>query len=103
MLGDLLKDTGVKNFSGPNANLGAVLSGLLNIAFYIAVFLAFYWLVWASFQYIFAQGRKEPLEKARERIRWAIIGLVVVFSAFLIARYAAEFFPTQFGKGGLPF
>ena len=45
-------------FSGDKANLGAVLSSLLNITFYITVFLAFYFLVWGAFQYIMAQGNK---------------------------------------------
>ena len=101
-LGDLLKDSGLlpPNFSGANANLGAVLSGFLNIALYIAAFMAFYWLVWSAFQYIFAQGRKEQLERARERIRWTIIGLIVIFAAYFIARYAFEIFTP---KGGTPF
>lgn len=102
MLGDLLKDTGVPNFSGPNANLGTLISGLLNIAFFLTTFMAFYWLVWGSFQYILASGNKESLAKARERIKWALIGLVVVFSAFLVAKFAGKVVLPP-GNGGLPF
>lgn len=99
MLNDLLKDSGLKdlNFKFENAKLADVLSGLINIAFYIAAFMAFYWLIWGAFQYILAQGRKEQLGKARERIRWAMIGLIVIFAAFLIARYITEIFPSQGG------
>ena len=100
MLNDILKDTGVPNFSGPNANLGAVLSDLLNIAFYIAVFLTFYWLVWGAWAYLFASGKKEELAKARSRITWALIGLIIVFLAYFIAKFAFEIFPA---KGGTPF
>lgn len=92
--------------SGLNPNItdvGSFLSPLLSIAFFIAAFMAFYWLVWAAFQYILASGKKEELAKARERIRWTLIGLVVVFAAYFMARFASEIFPTQFGKGGLPF
>ncbi len=104
MLGDLLKDTGVPKFNGSNANLGAIISGLLNIVFYFAAFMAFYWLVWGSFQYILASGNKESLAKARERIKWALIGLVVVFAAFLIAKLAGEIFESgKVLKQGLPF
>jgi len=81
--------------------LGDFISGLLNIAFFIAVFLAFYYLVWGAFQYMMAGGNKEDLAKARARITWALIGLVVVILAYLIATYAAEIFPP--GRGGLPF
>ena len=81
--------------------LGGLISRLLNIAFYIAGFLAFYYLVWGAFQYMAASGNKEQLQKARARITWALVGLLFVFSSYLIAKYASEIFtPT---KGGLPF
>lgn len=80
---------------------GSFLSTLFNIALFISVFLAFYWLIWGAFQYITAQGKKEDLAKARARMTWAIIGLIVVFLAYTIARYASEIFPPS--KGQLPF
>lgn len=81
-------------------DLGSFITPLLNIVFYIAVFLAFYWLVWGAFQYILAQGNKEELAKARARITWALIGLIIIFLAFLIARFASGIFGST---GGLPF
>lgn len=82
-------------------NLASFISSILNIIFYIAVFLAFYFLVWGAFAYLMAQGKKEDLAKARARISWAMVGLLVVFAAFLIAKFGSEIFkPT---KGGLPF
>lgn len=101
-LGDLLKDTGVPNFSNSNANLGALISGFLNIALYLGAFMSFYWLVWGAFQYILASGKKEELAKARSKITWALIGLVVIFSAFFIAKFAGEIFKDVL-TGGLPF
>ena len=88
-------------FEGESGKLSAILSSLLNIAFYIAGFLAFYYLVWGAFQYMAASGNKEQLQKARARITWALVGLLFVFSSYLITKYASEIFtPT---KGGLPF
>lgn len=81
-------------------NVGDVLSGFLNITFFIAIFLSFYWLIWGAYQYILASGKKEELAKARSRITWALIGLGVVFMAYFVAKYAAEIFPPL--KGGLP-
>ena len=81
-------------------DLASILSPALSIVFYIATFLAFYYLVWGTFQYILAGGKKEDLAKARARISWALIGLIVTFAAFLIAKFASEIFPA---KGGLPF
>lgn len=82
-------------------DLGSFLSGFLNIVFYIAAFLAFYWLIWGAYQYILASGNKENLAKARAKITWALVGLLVVFMAYFIARFAAEVFPP--GLGGTPF
>lgn len=84
-------------------DLASLISLLLNIVFYAAGFLAFYYLVWGALSYIMAQGNKENLAKARARITWAIIGLIIVLLAFLIARFATEIFPPSPGRGGVSF
>lgn len=81
-------------------DLGSFITPLLNIAFYGAAFLTFYFLVWGAFAYIMARGEKEALAKARARITWAIVGLMVILLAFFLAKFVAEIFPP---KGGLPF
>lgn len=88
-------------FSGAQGNLSAIISSLITIAIYVAGFLAFYYLVWGAFQYMAASGNKEQLQKARARITWALIGLIIVVMSYLIARYASEIFPP--GQGGIPF
>ena len=100
MISDL-KDVFGANPVPKFTNLSDFLSGLLNVFFILAIFLAFYWLFWGAFQYMLAQGEKEKLNKARERIKWAIIGLFIVLMSYSIARYAGEIFPPD--KGGLPF
>lgn len=104
MLNDLLKDSGLKdlNFKFENAKLADVLSGLLNIAFYIGAFMAFYWLLWGAFQYILSSGKKEELAKARSRITWAIIGLMVILMAYLITTFAAQILPIRPAPGEAP-
>ena len=82
-------------------SLGDLISVFLNIVFYAAGFLAFFYLVWGAFSYIMAQGKKEDLAKARARITWAIVGLMIILLAFMIAKYAATIFPPT--TGGLPF
>ncbi len=83
-------------------DLGGIVSGLLNIAFYIAVFVALYYLIWGAFSYILAQGKKEDLAKARDRITWALIGLMVVLLSYFIARFVTEILGPNI-KGGIPF
>lgn len=81
-------------------DLASLLSPVLNIIFYIAVFLTFYYLVWGALSYIMAQGQKENLSKARSRITWALVGLMVTLLSYFIAKYAAEIFKPI---GGVPF
>lgn len=82
-------------------DLGSMLTPLLEVALYAAAFLAFGYLVWGAFDYINARGNKENLAKARARITWAIAGLMVVITAYLIATFAAEIFPPT--TGGVTF
>lgn len=70
--------------------LGGIILGLLNIIFSIAIFLAFYWLIWGAFQYIFASGDKNKLAQARGRITWALVGLFIIALAFLITQLAGQ-------------
>ncbi len=80
--------------------LGDVLTSLLNIGFMISAFLTFYFLLWGAWQYIFAGGEKEALAKAREKIKWALIGLLFVAGSFTMTTYAGQVFPSRWG---LPF
>lgn len=100
--------SGLKTPSGGTfTDLASFISPLLNIVFFIVTFWAFYYLVWGAFQYILAGGKKEELAKARSRISWALIGLIIIFLAFLVARFASEIFPPlkggQLNPKGIPF
>lgn len=81
-------------------DLAGFITPLLEIIMFAAAFLTFYFLVWGAMAYIMAQGNKESLAKARARITYAIIGLVVILVAYLIAGYISEVFMP---KGGVPF
>lgn len=83
------------------SRLSDIVSALFNIALLLATFLAFYFLIWGAFAYLMSGGDKENLAKARARIRWALIGLLVTYLAYSIAVYAAKIFPP--GRGGVPF
>ncbi len=79
----------VGNFSD-FTSLSNFISGLLNIIFSVAAFLTFIWLVWAAFQYITAGGDKQKLSQARDRVTWAIVGLLLISLAFLVAQFAQQ-------------
>lgn len=83
------------NFNSNLVDLGTTVSGLLNVVFYVVTFLLFFWFLWGVFEYLFAEGQKEALYKARNRIRWALIGFILVILAFAISKYAGELVPQQ--------
>src|SRR5438477_256368 len=103
MLGDFLHTAGFGVGLKPEfTNLSSLMSGFFQIGFYLATFLAFIWFVWGAFQYIFAGGDKEKLGKARARITWAIVGLIIVALAFLVAQYAGQILKPNNGQVPLP-
>lgn len=76
-------------------SIGDVLSGLFNIALYIAGFMIIFWFAWASFEYIFAGGGKENLASARKRITFAIVGFIIIILALALKQFVQGIFPQQ--------
>lgn len=82
------------NFKTQFTDLGSVVSGFLEIALFVAGFLFALWLTWGVFKYLTAEGNKEDLVKARNHMRWALVGFIVVLLAFSISRYIQNIIPT---------
>lgn len=64
---------------------------LINLILVLAGVVAFFFLLWGGLQWILAGGDKDGTEKARKRITAALIGLVIVFSAYAIIFLAGAF------------
>ena len=103
-------DTNIPNtpglrFTGPEqTSLGFVVSEFFNLIFYVAIFLAFIWFVWGAYEYIAAQGQKEALNSAKERIRYSLVGFILLVIAFLVGNWAPTIFPfiRNFYEGAVP-
>ncbi len=76
---------------GGNA-LGLLISNLIGALFIAAFLLAFMTLITSGLQWITAGGDKQALEKARNGITNAIMGLVIVAAAFAIMTLVGRFF-----------
>ncbi len=68
-----------------------LVGAIINLVLVIAGLVAFFFLLLGGLQWILAGGDKEGTEKARKRITAALIGLVVVFSAYAIIVLAGNF------------
>jgi hypothetical protein len=69
----------------------SLISAIINLILVLAGIVAFMFLLWGGLQWILAGGDKEGTEKARKRITAALIGLVVVFSAYAIIQLVGAF------------
>ena len=73
-----------------------IVSTALNLAIVVAIISCLFMLIWAGFDWIFSEGDKQKVAKARQRLVMAILGLVLVFMSFMIINIIYTFF---FGAG----
>ena len=72
--------------------LGKIITQLVGALFIAGFLLSFVFLIMGGFTWITAGGDKAKLEKAREQITQAIIGLIVVGATYALAALVANFF-----------
>lgn len=66
--------------------IGSVVSTAIKVLVIVAAVLFFFWLVLGGIKWITSGGDKNKTEEARQQITAALVGLVVVFSAWAIAK-----------------
>ncbi|MBU2566686.1 Ig-like domain-containing protein [Patescibacteria group bacterium] len=74
----------------PNVDIFTIIGRIINIALGFVGVLLLVMLVYAGFQYMTAGGNPEQVQKATTRIRNAIIGLVIVVSAFALTNFIID-------------
>ena len=71
----------------------------LTLLFIVAIVLALVFLIWGGIQWTTSGGSKEGIQKARQKLTFAIIGLVVVLLAIFIVSFAGGLLKINpFGK-----
>lgn len=66
--------------------IGQIISTIIRVLLIAAAVVFFLWLVLGGIRWIMSGGDKARVETARDQVTHALIGLVIVFSAFAIAR-----------------
>lgn len=69
-----------------------VISGVINLTVVAAAVIFFFWLILGGIQWIVSGGDKQKTEAARGQITGALVGLVIVFSAWAIAQLIKTLF-----------
>jgi hypothetical protein len=75
--------------------IGGIIAGFLKLALVIAAIVFFFVLVIGGIRWIISGGDKSQTEQARSQITAALVGLVIVFSAWAIAGLIGTFFGVE--------
>lgn len=82
-------DTGIANIG--SLNLSTILSFLIKFFFSLAALAALLYLLLGAFAWITSGGSKENVEKAREKIQAAVIGIILIIAVIAIAVTLEQF------------
>ncbi len=69
----------------------SMITDAVNIVFIIAILLAFFYLIWAGFDWITSGGDKGKIDGARQKIINVVVGLIVVAASYAILTLALQF------------
>lgn len=72
--------------------LGPVIANAINFLFVVAAILALAFLVMGGIKWLTSQGEKEGINKARETIVAAVVGLIIIFLSYLIVNFILNLF-----------
>ncbi|MBI2405256.1 hypothetical protein HYV22_03710 [Candidatus Gottesmanbacteria bacterium] len=86
---------------GGGPAFGKIVSSLVGLLFILAFLMSLFYLLTGGVAWITSEGDKANLEKARNKITHAIVGLIVVAAAFAIFRLVGQFFGLDIGN--IPF
>lgn len=84
-------DNPVQNaFPVATTDLAGVVSNFLRVTILVAAMLMVVWAAWGVFQYIFSGGNKDAVKKAQGRITWALVGFIILISAYSISGFIQQ-------------
>jgi hypothetical protein len=79
--------SGLDQITVPN-----IIQTVIRLVLVVAALVAFFFLVWGGIKWVTSGGDKEQTQKAQGQITAALVGLVIVFSAWAILRLVEAFF-----------
>lgn len=64
--------------------------GVLQAFVMISLPILSFFIIWAGFKFVLAQGKPGDLEKAKENFKWLIAGAILILSAWALATLIAN-------------
>lgn len=78
--------------SAPMSTIGDIITRLLPLLLTISGLILFAMLVWGGYDLLFSGGDPQKAQSARTKITNAVIGFVIIFTAYWLTRLAAFIF-----------
>jgi Na+-driven multidrug efflux pump len=82
--------------TGGPATLGNIIGTGFALALLIGIITCLFMLIWGGFDWMTSQGDKQKLNQARQKLTFAILGLIIMFISFLIITTIYGFFRIPF-------
>ena len=79
-----LEGVAAKKFQG--ATIGTVINDLLPYVFILAGLTMFLYLIFSGYQWMISRGDPKGIASAQQNITYAVVGFLVIFSAYWITR-----------------
>lgn len=70
--------------TGGPTTLGNIIGTGFALALFIGTIVSLFMLIWGGFNWIMSEGDKQRIAQARQRLVFAILGLIIMFLSFLI-------------------
>ncbi|MCK5510817.1 hypothetical protein KAI65_04745 [Candidatus Parcubacteria bacterium] len=74
------------DIGSPNQLIGQIINGVLGIVGSLALVMFIY----GGFVWMLAAGSNEKVQKGKDILVWATLGLVVIFSAYAVVKFVIE-------------
>lgn len=87
---------------GSTLDAGSLLNNLVTVLFAIAGLIFFFMLIMGGLRYMTAGGDPKNAESARKTLTNAVIGLMIVVSAYLVTTVLSELIGTDFLRPDIP-
>lgn len=79
-----------------NLDAQSLVSTAVSFLLFFVAILTLFFLIWGGIDLILAQGEKQQVTNARQKLTFAVIGLVVVLASFLIVGTVGSIFGVNF-------
>lgn len=99
VFGKVVPPDSIKEFGFGAEGLGNFFTNLIEVIYAISMVVLIFMLIWGAFDWITSEGDKEKIDKARNKIISAIIGVVILAAAFAIIQVLGVFTGFQFFEG----